>query len=422
MKEHFYKEGELPLLVACNWLSNQNIIAAWDTWARERQHFYTHYHGISIPLQSCPPPPPEGTEYALCREMWVHTLRKFVEENKEHFQRDGIKQTVDKIVASDAWKSHPANCPCKVPNNPFTCWEVLEVIDALGVTHNPYCHCNPPSGCKKQIKAKAMVGSGATGIATSTYKHNVDNCACGTCHKARVDSGKEDAYYERCLNASRAMLKTLPAKEKAHNPKTCACGTCQTARVASGTQGEYDEWNRKAIQAALGKFVADSGYSATMRRVYCPSHPANQPPANLAHLLAERVMEPLGLVEGDLEGDGVLVVLKVREAAANSLMQIHTEQEAKLFQEGNCLLHKLTKIIGPEKFQERLSLIREFVPKLEAFLEPGTGGLLDSMLRKAMECDDHISTREALAASWGHMQGLLADVFSKLPPGITPLV
>ena len=36
----------------------------------------------------------------------------------------------------------------------------------------------------------------------------------------------------------------------------------------------------------------------------------------LAHLLAERVMEPLGLVEGDLEGDGVLVVLKVREAEA----------------------------------------------------------------------------------------------------------
>jgi hypothetical protein len=388
MKEHFYKEGELPLLVALHAfseLSNQNIITAWDTWARERQHFYTHYHGISIPLQSCPPPPPEGTEYALCREMWVHTLRKFVEENKEHFQTEGIKQTVDKIVASDAWKSHPANCPCKVPNNPFTCWEVLEVIDALGVTHNPYCHCNPPSGCKKQAKVKAMVGSGATGIATSTYKHNVDNCACGTCHKARVDSGKEDAYYERCLNASRAILKTLAAQEKAHNPKTCACGTCHTARVASGTQGEYDEWNRKAVQAALGKFVADSGYSATMRRVYCPSHPANQHPAN-------------------------------------SLMQIHSEQEAKLFQEGNCLLHKLTKIIGPDKFQERLTLIREFVPKLEAFLEPGTGGLLDSTLRKAMECDDHISTREALAASWGHMQGLLADVFSKLPPGITPLV
>ena len=388
MKEHFYKEGELPLLVALHafsGLSNQNIIAAWDTWAHERQHFYTHYHGISIPLQSCPPPPPDAAEYALCREMWVHTLRKFVEENKEHFQTESIKQTVEKIIASEAWKSHPANCPCKVPNNPFTCWEVLEVIDALGVTHNPYCHCNPPSGCKKQAKVKAMVGSGASSSASSTYKHNVDTCACGTCHKARMDAGKDDAYYERCLNASRAMQMTLAAQEKPHNVDTCACGTCHKARNDAGTQGAYDEWNRKAIQADLGKFVADRGYSATMRRVYCPSHPANQPPAN-------------------------------------SLMQIHTEQEAKLFQEGNSLLHKLTTIIGPEKFRERLTLIREFVPKLEAFLEPGTGGLLDSTLRKAMQCDDGVSTREALAASWGHMQGLLADVFSKLPAGITPLV
>ena len=34
---------------------------------------------------------------------------------------------------------------------------------------------------------KPMVGGGggiASGIATSTYKHNVDNCACGTCHKS----------------------------------------------------------------------------------------------------------------------------------------------------------------------------------------------------------------------------------------------
>jgi hypothetical protein len=310
-------------------------------------------------------------------------LRKWLEEDKEHFHVEGIKQTVDKIILSEACNMHPATCPCKVPNNPFTWWEVLEVIDALGVAHNPYCHCNPPSGCKKQAKVNAMVDGIATGIATSTYKHNVDDCACGTCHKARVDSGKDDAYYQRCRNASEAMQKTLAAKEQKHDPKTCACGTCHKARVASGTQVEYDEWNSKAIQAALGRFIANSGYSATMRRVYCPSHPANTPPLN-------------------------------------SLLD--TDEEASLFREGNSLVDKLSKITTPEKFRERLALIREFVPKLEAFLEPGKGGLLDTTLRKAMECDDHITTREALAASWGHMQGLLRDVFSKPTPGITPLV
>jgi hypothetical protein len=391
LKQHFYNEGELPFSVALNTFSvlkDNMIIAAWDTWALARKHFNQEYYSISVPLEPCPAPPPDGAEYAPCREMWVHSLRKRLEENKEHFHLEGIKETVEKILASEACKSHPATCPCKVPNNPFTWWEVLDVLDPLGVTHNPLCKCDPPSGCKRRAKVNAMVGGGASiasGIATSTYKHNVDNCACGTCHKARLDAGTDDAYYERCHNASRAMQMTLAAKEKAHNVDTCACGTCHKARNDAGTQEAYDEWNRKAIEAVLGKFVADRGYSATMRRVYCPSHPANQPPAN-------------------------------------SLMQIHTEQEAKLFQEGNSLLHKLTTIIGPEKFRERLTLIREFVPKLEAFLESGTGGLLDSTLRKAMQCDDGVSTREALAASWGHMQGLLTDVFSKLPAGITPLV
>ena len=397
LKERFYKEGELPLSIALHIsskLKNEDIIAAWNTWAQARKQFRQDSNGIFIPLQTCPPPPPDGAEYAPCREMWVHTLRKWLEEDKEHFHVEGIKQTVDKIILSEACNTHPATCPCKVPNNPFTWWEVLEVIDALGVTHNPYCDCNPPSGCKKQAKVNAMVGGGggiatgiasgiASGIATSTYKHNVDDCACGTCHKARVDSGKDDAYYQRCRNASQAMQKTLAAKEQKHDPKTCACGTCHKARVASGTQGAYDEWNSKAIQAALGRFVANSGYSATMRRVYCPSHPANTPP--LTSLL-------------------------------------DTDEEASLFREGNSLIDKLSKITAPEKFRERLALIREFVPKLEAFLEAGKGGLLDSTLRKAMECDDDVTTRQALQLSWPNIQTLLRDVFSKPPPETTPLV
>ena len=286
LKERFYKEGELPLSIALDGFSvrkNHEIIAAWDTWALARKQFNQGYYGIYAPLEPCPAPPPDGAEYAPCREMWVHTLRKGLEENKEHFHVEGIKQTVDKIILSEACNTHPATCPCKVPNNPFTWWEVLEILDPLGVVHNPHCCCEPPSGCKKQAKAKAMVGGagGASGIATSTYKHNVDDCSCGTCYKARVDAGTEDAHYERWLNASRSMQKTSATKEATHNPKTCACGTCHSARVAAGTQGEYDEWNRKALQAALQKSTAKSkSYSATMRRVYCPSDPANNRPLN----------------------------------------------------------------------------------------------------------------------------------------------
>jgi hypothetical protein len=101
---------------------------------------------------------------------------------------------------------------------------------------------------------------------------------------------------------------------------------------------------------------------------------------------------------------------------------LDTDEEASLFREGNSLIDKLSKITAPEKFRERLALIREFVPKLEAFLEAGKGGLLDSTLRKAMECDDDVTTRQALQLSWPNIQTLLRDVFSKPPPETTPLV
>ena len=42
---------------------------------------------------------------------------------------------------------------------------------------------------------------------TFNYQHNVETCACGTCHKARVDSGTADAYLNRCKEATKAAMK-----------------------------------------------------------------------------------------------------------------------------------------------------------------------------------------------------------------------
>lgn len=47
------------------------------------------------------------------------------------------------------------------------------------------------------------------------YKHNVETCACGTCHKARVDSGTDAAYYKRCQDASAAMARLRPTPSSA---------------------------------------------------------------------------------------------------------------------------------------------------------------------------------------------------------------
>lgn len=44
------------------------------------------------------------------------------------------------------------------------------------------------------------------------YKHQVETCACGTCHKSRVDSGTQDAYLKRCLDASLIAIKNASSR------------------------------------------------------------------------------------------------------------------------------------------------------------------------------------------------------------------
>ena len=58
-----------------------------------------------------------------------------------------------------------------------------------------YCSCLP--GRVNEAKAKlakmdlVQVTSSITRQSTYDYSHHVDNCACGTCYKARMDSGTQ---------------------------------------------------------------------------------------------------------------------------------------------------------------------------------------------------------------------------------------
>ena len=70
------------------------------------------------------------------------------------------------------------------------------------------------------------------------YKHNVDNCACGTCYKARVDSGTHDAYMKRCREASKAACARLSVKPQ------------ESYQPAGGSTGHPDF--AKTLFAAMG--------------------------------------------------------------------------------------------------------------------------------------------------------------------------
>ena len=61
-----------------------------------------------------------------------------------------------------------------------------------------------------------------------TYTHNVDTCACGNCHKSRVDAGTQDAY------VARVRAKVNEVLEHEHKPFVCQCAKCKGLTVPNG--------------------------------------------------------------------------------------------------------------------------------------------------------------------------------------------
>jgi hypothetical protein len=255
-----------------------------------------------MPNYVFPTPPPEDPEYRPCRQMWGCLVQEQVERGE--FQAPLIKDAVAAIMASEACKSHPATCACKVPNNPWTWHECVAELEPLGVKHSPKCQCGGYQICKQktpspeevartvvanimvsvikkaeaelaekpwlkvgdcrcdaqysavscyclpgrlaEAKAKYSAALAAEPVAvpvavpvaapvamaspvpapvpkpgtlsrqsTYDYQHHVDSCPCGTCHKARVDSGTQEAYEKKCRENSEAALKILAKPPKA---------------------------------------------------------------------------------------------------------------------------------------------------------------------------------------------------------------
>ena len=259
--------------------SNQEIQRTWVDW-RDAEEVLNHMTGAGQPpTRVFPTPPPDDAEHAPCRRMWGCLVQAQVED--QSFQAPLIKGAVTVVMESEACKSHPASCACKVPNNPWTWHECVAVLEPLNLKHNPKCQCGGYQVCKQEVARKrvsAMMASAeaerkastpvaapapvplpepvavAAPVAAPTptksafdYKHNVDTCACGTCHKARVDSGTADAYMKRCRENTkrtyaeannRLKRQDESFRESCPDCKASARGICVECHVAINA---YDE-------------------------------------------------------------------------------------------------------------------------------------------------------------------------------------
>jgi hypothetical protein len=102
----------------------------------------------------------------------------------------------------------------------------------LGVKHNPKCECAP---CKQVVQKSPY-----------NYEHKVDECACGTCHKARVDSGTQEAYEARI----RARQRPVAVHQSI---SSAACNADLAIMKASALAGGIDKpYFAKHLFAAMG--------------------------------------------------------------------------------------------------------------------------------------------------------------------------
>jgi hypothetical protein len=127
------------------------------------------------------------------------------------------------------------------------------------------------SAAAAAVAAAAPVASKpfVSGCGTSTYdyKHHVDDCACGTCHKARVDSGTDDAYLEKCQRNTRLSLKRLSCAKCKETKQVTGRDICMDCYVE---RNSYDKENRLKMPSELdiirkGYVLEEATYIATKK-------------------------------------------------------------------------------------------------------------------------------------------------------------
>jgi hypothetical protein len=242
----------------------EEIESLWEIWRGEEECFY-HITRPYEPMskRSFPKRPEMGAEQC-CYGMWGLLIQ--VQIDGTHGSTEYLRQIAKEIGANEKCKAHPATCSCHVPENPWIYKEDVDAMEGIETSHNPKCHCGGYHRCaqREMLSAAAMrtpaepvrqlIGAAEEELrahpelkvapcrcdaqyanilcwclpgriadakkaaapvvekASSTYdyKHNVENCPCGTCHKARVDSGTADEYLARVRARSQALAKSAP--------------------------------------------------------------------------------------------------------------------------------------------------------------------------------------------------------------------
>lgn len=201
---------------------NDEIAKAWRIWRDDDKVFQLMTSGSYVP-KTMPVEPREDAEHRPCRRMWGLLLQQQLEG--ECFQAQLITDAVAEIVASQACKSHPPTCACKVPNNPWTLYECVTALEPLNVAHNANCQCGGYGTCSEMLLC-----SEEEEIRQQFLDHEMEQ------HFREEELARRRRLAGECSCSESPCACRKSVYDYDHKIETCACGTCYAARQASKPQ------------------------------------------------------------------------------------------------------------------------------------------------------------------------------------------
>jgi len=203
-----------------------SIRQLWDEWCRREEIFWDMTTADKRPARIFPEMPDVIAE-ECCFRMWALTIQVQVDVNGAQGYTKYLRETVAQIAANEKCKAHPMSCSCKVQKHPWRYKQEMDILAPLNPAHSLQCRC---AGWRCALTP-------ATQILASCHC-GAEPCTCFAARRADYDANTSAAIF---MNKVEALKKEHSTYDYTHHVETCPCGTCHKARVDSGTDGAYSK-------------------------------------------------------------------------------------------------------------------------------------------------------------------------------------
>ena len=128
-----------------------DIEQSYNIWRDEEECFWRMTSTHVNPKRIFPAHPALYAPRLSCWRMWGLLIQQQVDNSD---QSDLLDDCVEAILAAPRCQG---DCPCKVPNNPWTSYLEMAALAPLNVSHHPRCHCGEYGVCEKKHEAMAAM-------------------------------------------------------------------------------------------------------------------------------------------------------------------------------------------------------------------------------------------------------------------------